>query len=100
MVSLTRYLGLLDMDVRSAETRFVARYHAAADHKEAIRVTSIALQIFVTAGVLAALASEVMAFTVVRHFRIDPVDVTPARAVLILIGMSMGPSLINGVFGE
>ena len=99
MVSLTGYLGLLDMGVRSAVTRFVARYHSAADHKEASRVTSTALQIFVAAGVLAALASMVMAFTVVRHFQIDPVYITRARTVLILAGINVGLSLINGVFG-
>jgi O-antigen/teichoic acid export membrane protein len=87
------------MGVRSAVTRFVARYHAAADHKEASRVTSTALQIFIAAGVLAALASVVMALTVVRHFRIDEVYLAPARAVLILAGINVGLSLINGVFG-
>jgi O-antigen/teichoic acid export membrane protein len=99
MASLTGYLGLLDMGVRGAVTRYVARYHAVADHKEASRITSTALQIFVTAGIVAAFASVIMAFTVVNHFRIDPIYLPAARTVLILAGMNVGLSLVNGVFG-
>lgn len=99
MTSLTGYLGLLDLGVRGAVTRFVARYHTTADHDEASRITSSALTIFVTAGVLAASASVVLAFAVVQLFRIDPAYLVSARTVLILTGCNVGISLVSGVFG-
>ena len=53
LVALAGYLGLLDLGVRSAVTRFVARLHATAAHEEASRIASAALAIFTIAGVAA-----------------------------------------------
>lgn len=100
MSSLTGYLGLLDLGVRSAVTRFVARHHAATDHEEASRIASSALLFFTTAGLLAVSASIILALFVVQHFQIAPGYLMAARAVLILSGANVGLSLINGVLGE
>jgi len=99
MSSLTGYLGLLDLGVRSAVTRFVARHHAAADHEEASRIASSALLFFTTAGLLAVSASTILALFVVQHFQIAPGYLMAARIVLILAGANIGISLTNGVFG-
>src|SRR5271170_2708111 len=97
--SLTGYLGLLDLGVRSAVTRFVSRHHAAADHEEASRIASSALFFFTTAGLLALSASFILALFVLPHFKIAPGYLMAARAVLILSGANVGLSLVNGVFG-
>ena len=97
--SLTGYLGLLDLGVRGAVTRFVARHHAEADHEEASRIASSALLFFTAAAFLVIFASAVLALFVVQHFNIDQRYLVAARAVLVLSGANVGLTMINGVFG-
>src|SRR5690242_1045357 len=61
LVALAGYLGLLDLGVRSAVTRFVAKLQASADHEEASRIASAALAIFSIAGVVAISIACVLA---------------------------------------
>src|SRR4029450_11781932 len=44
--SLVGYLGLLDLGVRGAVTRYVARHHGAGDDTAASRIVSTALFLF------------------------------------------------------
>lgn len=99
ILSLTGYLGLLDLGVRGAVTRYVAKFHSEANHKRSSEVASSAAVIFGTAGLVAILASVVCAYGVIGHMHIPPDYLGAARAVLILTGLSVATSLINGVFG-
>src|SRR5947209_11769551 len=53
MMSLTGYLSLLDLGVRIAVTRYVAKFHAESDVARASRTVSSALAIFAVAGIVA-----------------------------------------------
>jgi len=97
--SLVGYLGLLDLGVRGAVTRFIARYHTKQEHLEATRVTSSALAIFTTLGLLAILAATGIAVFIGHIFNIPPELVSVARIVLILGGINVAVSIISGVFG-
>src|SRR5712692_3971909 len=55
ILSLTGYLGLLDLGVRGAVTRYLAKFHTEADHEKASHVASSAMLIFSLAGLLAIL---------------------------------------------
>jgi O-antigen/teichoic acid export membrane protein len=99
LLSLTGYLGLLDLGVRGAVTRYVARFHTETDHKRASNVASSAMLIFSTAGLLALLASAALAAFVVGRLKIPPEYLTAARIVLVLTGLNIATSLVNGVFG-
>src|SRR5580658_2019862 len=99
ILSLTGYLGLLDLGVRGAVTRYVAKFHSEAKHERSSEVASSAAVIFGMAGLIAILASLVCAFGVIGYMHIPPEYLTAARAVLILTGLSVATSLINGVFG-
>jgi len=46
LVTLTAYLGLLDLGIRSAVTRYVARSESQGDHETGPQVASTALAIF------------------------------------------------------
>jgi O-antigen/teichoic acid export membrane protein len=97
--TLTGYLGLLDVGVRGATSRYVARLHTQADHLAASRVVSSALGVFCVAGVLAIAVSALLAFTLLGLFNIPPDFQGPARIVLLLTGFNVAVSLIGGVFG-
>src|SRR5439155_6631706 len=97
--SLTGYLGLLDLGVRGAVTRYVSSFHALGDHKEASRVASSALMIFICAGVLAILVSFILAVFAVDWFQIPPTYRAAARIILVIAGVNIAVSLTSGVFG-
>jgi O-antigen/teichoic acid export membrane protein len=99
LISLTGYLGLLDMGVRGAVTRYVARFHATAEHEKAGQIASSALFMFTIAGTLAILTSLALAFTSFQAFHLPPHYQMAARVVLILTGLSVAVSLVNGIFG-
>jgi O-antigen/teichoic acid export membrane protein len=96
---LTGYLGLLNLGVRGAVTRYVARFHMEANHGEASAVTSCALVIFVIAGILAIVLSLVLSALVVPIFRVSHDYQFAARVVVILAGLNIAVSLVTGVFG-
>ena len=98
MIAIAGYLGLLDLGVRSAVTRYIARYAAEGDHESASRTASAAFQIFAAAGVLAVLVAGVLALFVLHRFGVPQQDLTTARIVLVLIGLNVAVSLVSGVY--
>ncbi len=99
VISLTGYLGLLDLGVRGAVTRYVARFHTQGNHKESNDVASAAMAIFVTAGILAVTVSAILAILVIPHMKVPPQYLVTAKIVLVITGVSVAASLINGVYG-
>jgi O-antigen/teichoic acid export membrane protein len=97
--SLTGYLGLLDLGVRGAVTRYVAGFYARSNHESTNRVVSSALIIFVTAGTAAICLSLLIAVLAIASFKIPPAYQFQARVVVILMGANVAVSLVGGVFG-
>jgi O-antigen/teichoic acid export membrane protein len=99
ILSLTGYLGLLDLGVRGAVTRYVAKFHTEADHAKASNVASSAMVIFASSGLLAILASLFLALFVIGRLNIPAEYLLAARIVLVLSGLNIATSLVNGVYG-
>src|SRR5690348_355222 len=99
VISLTGYLGLLDLGVRGAVTRYVARFHAQADHQRSSQVASAAMAIFGGSGLATMSVSLLLAISVVGRMNIPAEYLPAARSVLVLTGISIAVSLINGVYG-
>jgi len=99
LTAMTAYLGLLDLGVRSAVTRFVARSHGRGDREAAIQVASTALAIFsVTAGV-ALVVSAVLGLAAPSLFNI-PAEYTRATPIVtVLAGATIGAALLGGALG-
>jgi O-antigen/teichoic acid export membrane protein len=97
--SLVGYLGLLDLGVRAAVTRYVAKFHSKEDHLEATRITSSALVIFSITGCLAIAIACALAVFVANFFEIPVELITVAQVVLILSGVNIAISMISGVYG-
>ncbi len=98
-LSVTGYLGLLDLGVRGAVTRYVAKFHAQADHENAGGVVSSALAIFLGAGVLTIAFSIGIALFAIAHLKIPDFYQLAAKVALILTGINIAVSLVSGVFG-
>src|SRR5690348_263281 len=83
ILSLTGYLGLLDLGVRGAVTRYVAKFHAMAEDSRASNVASSAMMIFSVTGLLAVLISAILATLVVDKMHIPAQYLTASKLVLI-----------------
>jgi len=97
--SLVGYLGLLDLGVRGAVTRFIAKFHTRNDHLQATQIASSALLIFSIAGVLAILVGLGLAVVIGRIFQIPEELLGAARIVVVLGAINIAVSLVGGVFG-
>lgn len=97
--SITTYMGLLDLGIRSAVTRYTARLHAQARHAEAGAMASAALAAFSLLGLVTVATATVLSVFLDDLFTIPPALLPAARAVLLISGVNIGIALLNGVFG-
>ncbi len=98
IVSLTSYLSFMDLGVRNATTRFVAKFHAQGDHASASGIVSSALAIFSSSGALAIALAILAALFAVPFFNIPADFHSVARLAFLLGGLNIAAWLVNGVF--
>ena len=99
LTSLVGNLGLLDLGVRSAVSRYIARYHAGGEHETASRLYTAGLRIFGLAGTLSLAISAGMALLIGTLFKVPPEYVLIGRIVAVLGGLNMAVTLVGGLFG-
>ena len=99
LVSLTGYLGFLDLGIRGAVTRYIARFHAEGQHEQASRTVSSASGLFLVGGLLAIVGSGAFALLAVPHFEIPAAYLRAAQIVVLIAGANVAISLISGIFG-
>ncbi|MGH7585903.1 MAG: oligosaccharide flippase family protein [Gemmatimonadales bacterium] len=100
ITSVTGYLGLLDLGVRGAVIRYVARFHAQGDHESANSIASTAIAMFTVLGVLAVVVAGALALGLPVIFHDVPAEHLPeARLALLLTGGAVGLSLVASVYG-
>jgi O-antigen/teichoic acid export membrane protein len=97
--SLVGYLGLLDLGVRGAVTRFIAASHATGDHREASALVVAGLRLFAKLGVIALAVSLILAAALHRISTIPDELLDESRVVVLLGGVSIAVSFVGGVFG-
>lgn len=97
--SLVGYLGLLDLGVRGAVTKFVATHHAASNHAAASRIASAALAVFGLAGITAVVVSAIIARFGLSVFEVSSEYADIAEPVLVLGGITIAITIVGGVFG-
>lgn len=96
---LVGYLGLLDLGIRQAVSRYVAHNHAVSDHEENSLIVSAALRLFGIIGFFAVLLAGLLAYFTPILFNIPEAMIADVRAIVVLGGLSMAASLVGGVFG-
>lgn len=96
-LALTGYLGMLDLGVRGALMRYVARFHARAEHEQSGQVISAAAVLFGGAGIAFTVACLGIAY------RVDLLPIPASyrelvRVLFLLAGPNVLISLVSGVF--
>lgn len=99
LVSLTGYLGFLDLGIRGAVTRYIAKFHSQGAHEESSRTISSACGLFASAGLVSLVAAFLFSLFVVPHFKLPPGYYRTAQLVVLIAGANVALSLISGVFG-
>lgn len=99
LVSMTGYLGFLDLGIRGAVTRYVAKFHSEKDHEESSRTVSSACGLFLVAGAIAIVVAAIFSVFAIPHFKIPSSYMKAAQVVVLIAGLNVAVSLISGVFG-
>lgn len=96
--SFIGYYGLLNMGVGSAITRYIARYSAQNDIKSLNETANTALVMFCITGLLAILASFLIAEPLARFLKITSDNYIEFKHLVWILGISTGLSFPSGVF--
>lgn len=97
--SLTGYLGLFDLGVRSSLVKYVAQYRALNDDINLNRIINTALFVFALSSIAIILISMALAYFLPYIFKIPDEYISEATCIVPLIGINIALSLISGVFG-
>jgi O-antigen/teichoic acid export membrane protein len=98
-VSTTSYLGLLDLGLRSAIIRFVSKANAQGQFADAAACIGAALWLRVLMAAVIAPVSVVIAFASPHFLKIPPNLIYAGQVSILLCGVSVGVTMISGVFG-
>jgi len=98
VVSMISFMSLLDLGLRGAVTRFVARDHAQGNHLESSRAVSAAFWLRMWISLLIITASLILSVLSTIIFRIPAELHLSARYAIILTGTSLALTLSFGVF--
>ena len=99
IMSLVAYMGLLDLGLRGAVTRFVSKGSTQENHEESSRAVSGALwiRLWISLAIIAAGLSLSVAF---NHIFVVPFALQrAARIALVVTAVSVAMNLWCGVFG-
>lgn len=99
IVSLASYMGLLDLGMRGAVMRFIARDYTRGDHNKASEAVSAAM--FLRSGIVLLIlsVSALASLLAPRFLHIPSEFVLPARICILVTGINLSVSLTFGVFG-
>ncbi len=96
--SLTGYLGVLDMGLRPAIVKFVARYRSLGDDLMVNRVVNTILVILTIVAAFVVVASLVISYFSLEFFNIPTEYQNEFRLVIIIVGINVAASFPFSVF--
>jgi O-antigen/teichoic acid export membrane protein len=100
LLQLTGYMGVIDVGMRSATMRFVARYWAVGDQSSLNRVVTQVLAIYGVAALLCAAIGFSVAFVILPHLEIPMALQSTARIAMLLATATLALSFPFAVFSS
>lgn len=98
MASFTGYYGLLDLGIRNAIIRYVARHHAKDETDELAKVVSTGFFAYFCVALLAS-AITVIAALNLHWFTLSPDDAATAHVLLLVVGIGTAIGMPIALFG-
>jgi O-antigen/teichoic acid export membrane protein len=96
--SLTSYFGLLDLGIRASVGRHIAFHHARGDADRVRETVSSAVVLLGAVGLLAFLGVLGLSYGFLDLFDVPAEQAEAARIALVLVGASLGLSLLGDAF--
>jgi len=88
VLTMTGYMGLLDLGVMSALTKYVSEFRGRGDFKGLNDIVNASFTFYVLVGVVIGAALLVLSGFAPRLFRIQPQDLDTARQLFLIAGCS------------
>lgn len=99
IISVTGYMGILNLGLRPAINKYVAQY-SALDQKEKIRdIVQVSLVTYIPCGVLIIAVCFCIAWNVENLFNIPENYISSMRLLIIVVGVQMATGLVAVVYG-
>jgi O-antigen/teichoic acid export membrane protein len=99
--SLTGYCGILDLGIRTATVRYVAKCSEAGDQDQLARFVSTSLGFYCAIALFSLILTAIGYLYLPRVFNISPTDLEDARLLFLIAGvgvaLSFPLSLFSGV---
>lgn len=99
-ISLTGYLGLLDLGIRASVVRYVSKHRANSDYQSLNRAINTALIAYSGAGLIALILGVILGLSAGSVFNIPENLEYAATWVIILISAAMACGFGIGVFAS
>jgi O-antigen/teichoic acid export membrane protein len=96
--SFVGYLGMLELGVRGAVTRYVANYHSASRHRELNELTATALSFFALAGAASVAVGVGLAKWGLPIADMPDELLAEAQTAFVVTCMGVSISMLTGVF--
>jgi O-antigen/teichoic acid export membrane protein len=101
LVSLTGYLGLVDIGVRGGTGRYINYYLGRSEREQVSNIVSSSLLFYAIISVAIFAASAVLALFFSRLFpKIEPELASEAKWVLLLLGLNVWIGLFSSTFAQ
>jgi len=97
IISVTGYMGLLDVGLRVSVVKYVSHLWTIQDFEGLNRVVSTALAFYAAVGLVIMGITVGLELFFASVFALPPEDVTTARLVLLLAGANVALSLITSI---
>jgi O-antigen/teichoic acid export membrane protein len=99
VLSLTSYMSLLDLGLRSAVVRFISRDHALGEHGRASETLSATFWLRLWVALFILIISVIISVFLLRFFHMSAEMQSEAGVAVVLAGLSLAITLLAGVFG-
>jgi O-antigen/teichoic acid export membrane protein len=99
LTAFTGYYGLLDLGLKSATIRYVARHIALSETEELNRVVSTSFFFYAGLGVAMILVTSIAAIFFDQLFKVDPAWRYTGRILLLIVGIGTALNIPLILFG-
>lgn len=99
ILSVTGYMGLLDIGLRVSIVKYVSRLHAVSDSEGLNKTVSTGVAMYGLIALIIIIVSIILQFIIDKIFPIPQEAIFSARIVTLLAGANLALTLVLSVFG-
>ncbi len=99
ILSLTGYMGIFDLGIRTSVVKHLAEVYAKNDRDEFNRLASTSFFMYCAIGIVVVIIACIISTFFNTFFKISPSQLTDAKLVILIVGVDLAISFPSAVFG-